>query len=355
MMYKKIDVLQIEHSSICNAACPQCLREWWGGDHSRIKQTYIPTEFYEKQIPQYVYDNLTEIDFCGTVGDPCTAPNFIEVCKVIKQKNPKIKISVATNGGMRDPEWWTELGSTLTNIDNIIFGIDGLEDTNWIYRVNVRWSKLMANVKAFIAGGGIAYWQMIMFKHNEHQYEQAELLSKELGFRNFFKIYNHRFMIESATGRLAKGGNGEILMPPSNKSEQSIIIQRKENIIKEREAWVKEANKSKICCEAVETNSAYIDAETHLMPCCFIAGAKFTLHPTENPFDGYYDLWSKYGGDNIKLDLHDWNTILEGNFFKSITERWEMKLKEGRLIVCSMVCSKNEKIALSVFNNNSNI
>ena len=47
--YKKITTIQIEHSSLCNAACPQCTRELKGNDYSWFKQTYIPTEFYEEK------------------------------------------------------------------------------------------------------------------------------------------------------------------------------------------------------------------------------------------------------------------------------------------------------------------
>jgi hypothetical protein len=30
------------------------MREWWNGDYSKIKQTYLPTEFYENKIPQHI-------------------------------------------------------------------------------------------------------------------------------------------------------------------------------------------------------------------------------------------------------------------------------------------------------------
>ena len=51
----------------------------------------------------------------------------------------------------------------------IIFGIDGLEDTNHIYRKNVKWKKLEENIKIYIKYGGTASWQFIVFEHNKHQ------------------------------------------------------------------------------------------------------------------------------------------------------------------------------------------
>lgn len=341
MFYKKITSIQIEQSSMCNAACPQCLREWWDGDYSRINQTYIPTEFYETRIPQHVYDGLENINFCGTVGDSCTSPNFIDVIRVIKRKNPNIHISVATNGGMRTPAWWAELASVLTPNDYVIFGIDGLEDTNWIYRVNVRWSKLMENVKAFINAGGNAQWQFIVFQHNEHQINIAEQQSKDLGFKHFFTIYNNRFVVEDLFKKTSLGANGQPLLPPTQVNEVSVLLRRDKEMPTEPTEWMKVAETQCIKCQAQELNEAYLDAETHLLPCCYLAGAKFTLDPTDQ-YDGYYKHWKEFGGDKIKLDRNEWDDVVSGEYFKELSSTWNKKFGEGRLLVCSGVCSSND-------------
>ena len=43
----------------------------------------------------------------------------------------------------------------------------------------------MENVDAFIGNGGSAFWEYLVFKHNQHQIEEARLLSKKLGFKKF--------------------------------------------------------------------------------------------------------------------------------------------------------------------------
>lgn len=349
MFYNKVVNIQIEHSSMCNAACPQCLREWWGGDYSRINQTYIPTEFYETRIPQHVYDNLEKINFCGTVGDSCTAPNFIDVCRVIKRKNPKIEISIATNGGMRTPSWWAELASVLSPTDPVIFGIDGLADTNDIYRVNVRWNKLMSNVQSFIDAGGHAEWQFITFAHNEHQLVSAEELSKKMGFKRFFTIYNNRFVVEELFENKSVSSKGVELLPPKAEQEKSILLRRENPMPTDPEEWVKIAEQQCIKCQAQEMKEAYIDAETHLFPCCYLAGAKFTLDPTEVR-DGYYDLWIAHGGDKIKLDRNDWDDVVSGEYYQALVKSWSQKFRQGRLLVCSGVCSSSE-VQFSVYKN----
>lgn len=339
--YKKITTIQIEHSSLCNAACPQCTRELKGNDYSWFKQTYIPTEFYEEKIPQYIYDQLETIDFCGVMGDPCMAPNFIDVCRIIKNKNPNIHLGISTNGGMRNADWWAELGSVLKINDSVMFGIDGLEDTNWIYRVGVKWNKVMENAQAFINAGGKAHWQFIPFAHNEHQIESARKLSEEMGFIRFFILANDRFITDELSGDKRKGADGKILLPPGMTEARHNLLQEKKIPIDHR-AWLEEAKKGCIECGSQKTNEVYIDSETHLMPCCFIAGAKFTREPGQEAYDGYYDLWNELGGDAIKLSNHSWEEILNGEFFKSIQQRWTAEFGQGRLFVCSAICSKTE-------------
>lgn len=344
--YKRIKNIQIETSTICNAACPQCLREWHNGDYSFFTQTYIPTDFYETRIPDQVYRELQSINFCGVMGDPCAAPNFIDVCKIVKKKNPNISISIATNGGMKSPDWWAELANVLGPNDSVIFGIDGLEDTNHIYRANVRWSSLSRNFKSFIDAGGNAHWQFIVFAHNEHQIKLAEQFSIEQGFKKFFTIYNNRFFIEDLFGRETYGADGSRLMPPTNKEEKSILLKFDK---KTEEEWGMISENSCIKCQSVEFEELYIDAETHLLPCCYIAGAKFTLN--SNDPDGYYKLWTEYGGDNLKLNLHDWDVVINSQFWTELENSWTKKFSDGRLLVCSGTCSTNLEAKFTLYRN----
>jgi radical SAM protein with 4Fe4S-binding SPASM domain len=172
--------IQIENSSICNAACPQCIREFKEPTKDWINETYLDISFFEN-IPDEVYQKLKIFYFTGNIGDPCTAPNFLEVCKFVRAKNPNMFIKISTNGGMKSPDFWTQLGTILGSKSEVIFAIDGLEDTNHIYRVNVKWDKVMANAQAFITAGGQAFWQFIAFKHNEHQIPEIKKLAKEIG------------------------------------------------------------------------------------------------------------------------------------------------------------------------------
>ena len=65
----------------------------------------------------------------------------------------------------------------------------------------VKFNKVIENAKSYIDAGGRAQWNFIVFKHNEHQVEEAKELSKQLGFyniliRNTGRFFNHHTIEE---------------------------------------------------------------------------------------------------------------------------------------------------------------
>ena len=95
----------------------------------------------------------------------------------------------------------TELASIICKPgDFAVFSVDGLEDTNHIYLRNTIFSKIMKNADAFISAGGIAHWDYIVFRHNEHQVESARTLALSMGFQEFYTKVTRRFAIVPNTG-----------------------------------------------------------------------------------------------------------------------------------------------------------
>jgi hypothetical protein len=143
----------------------------------------------KRMIPNQIAKNITHIDYCGTVGDPCMAPDLLPILKYFSESSPNIIQYVRTNGGMRNVEFWTMLGNffsrsiTNQNFGNVVFSVDGLEDTNHIYRRGVKWEKLIAHMRAYSATGAIATWEWLIFEHNQHQLVEAKALAKELNFK----------------------------------------------------------------------------------------------------------------------------------------------------------------------------
>mgnify|MGYP000657292039 CR=1 FL=1 len=84
-------------------------------------------------------------------------------------------------------EFWKKLASY--DRVRVLFGIDGLNDTNHLYRINVNWDALMRNVKSYISNGGTASWQFIVFDHNQHQIFHLALLIALVQQDHTFRIF----------------------------------------------------------------------------------------------------------------------------------------------------------------------
>ena len=130
------------------------------------------------------------------------------------------------------------------HLDYCVFSIDGLEDTNHIYRRNVKWNKIMENAMSFISTGASAHWDMLVFEHNKHQVEEAKELAKEMGFTWFRSKETDRW--DTYTSNLGILPANEY-QPPSYGRE--------------------------INCEKDRDSSVYLDYTGKYWPCCHMAEA----------------------------------------------------------------------------------
>ena len=340
--YNRIDELEIENSSICNAACPQCAREFKPNNHNWFKQTFLLNEFFLDRIPENIYNSLKIISFAGVVGDPCAAPNFLDVCQIVKSKAPQAKIKISTNGGMKNVEFWKNLGSLLKNTEHLIyFAIDGLEDTNHLYRKNVNWSKVIDNASAFINAGGNAHWQFIVFKHNEHQIDEATKLARNLGFSNFIAKQSHRFLFDDLFNLSPILSNGNKLMPTDIEIHRHKLLSEKK--IKNLVTYINYLENKKIDCYAMHKNSVYIDALGLAYPCCYIAGSVFLFEGLNIKIDdGWNNLWTKENKEKINLYKNNLLDVINDDFFLKIKDGWDKNYKLGKLSICATSCSKSK-------------
>jgi len=334
--YNKLREIEIENSGFCNAACPQCVRELTPGDHSWFTEKCLSVDFFKNRIPDHVYADLEILRFAGTIGDPCAAPNFLQVCKAVREKGTHFRINVSTNGGMKSPDWWARLAVALGPNSEVQFAIDGLADTNDIYRVNVKWNKVIENAKAFIAAGGNANWQYIVFQHNQHQVEQARAFAESLGFKQFIVKPSHRFFLDELFGVQRYGSNGVLIQPPTEEGMvHKVVMQTKPLNLTD---WFKKSENTCVSCHAQKDRAAYIDYLGHLWPCCYLGAGLWVRHGKKFP-DGWDELWARTGGDLVNLHLQDWDTVFNGEFFNGISNSWDKDYSNGRLATCAGTCS----------------
>lgn len=189
MTLSDIKILQIESTSHCNAACPHCSRfDDRGLLHPNLSLAHLNADLLIKNLQISQLTNLKQVLLEGDRGDPLMHPDIEKLIAAFSNAPTTPKITLVTNGAIRSKIWWAKLGKKAYPGLEVHFSIDGLEDTNHLYRVNLHFDKILENAQAFIAAGGKAVWKFIRFKHNQHQIQQALELSQQLGFAEFHSV-----------------------------------------------------------------------------------------------------------------------------------------------------------------------
>ena len=370
--FEELERIHVELSSACNAACPSCPRNADGGyTIPWLKQRTMSLADFKLIFDTTVLRQLDSILFCGNFGDPIFCKDLPGILEYINSVNHNVDVKVHTNGGIRLTEWWASLPTKHKKL-TVVFSIDGLHDTNHIYRRNVKWDRVMENVAAYIGAGGIATWEFLIFKHNEHQMDLATQIADQMGFRDI--QFKRPFGFDDANSNydamrvVDSNGNFDYHIYPPSQVDYNNRNVDKQQLNKHRshaglpldayqESWqVKndyydevvaiEVEKfahlddTGISCMTKNNKEVYIDSAGYLHPCCFlgIGGQNVTL-----AYDSIqYNKWLE---DNIELDannvkLHSLKHIMDSKFLGAIEETWAKTHKDGRMMCCSKMCSK---------------
>lgn len=177
--------LNIDSSSRCNLSCPGCARTKNITSGSNLDISDMPMEyFYALVRPE---NKITNLSYNLSLSDPIYSGVFLEQLEYLNTLgNYRPKVNISTNASGRNRNWWMNFAKILDNKDRVEFAIDGLEDTNHIYRVNSKWPSIMLAVKTLRENwSGKMMWRYVIFEHNVHQVKQAKELAIQLGFDMF--------------------------------------------------------------------------------------------------------------------------------------------------------------------------
>lgn len=234
-MYK---VLHLEPTDVCNLACPLCARERDPTFDKNVKH-HLTLDQIKNKFDDEAIAGLDKMFMCGNYGDPAAGQHTLEIYQYFRSVNPTIVLGMNTSGSLRNYTWWQELVEILNQPkDYVVFSIDGLEDTNSIYRVNSTWHRLIENAQSFINAGGHAHWDMLVYKHNEHQVDACEQMARDMGFKWFRAKVSKR--------------------PLVNELEYPV-------------AWDRlQYTPGTIDCHALKESSVYVDAQGRVSPCCWL-------------------------------------------------------------------------------------
>ncbi len=343
-MYTQSDIraIHLEVTTHCNAHCPQCPRNIDGGARNpNMPLTQLYLADIEKIFPRPDFPNLKRIQVCGNYGDAIMARDFLEIARYLKSLYPHISITLATNGSLRPVDWWRDLA---VHVDHCVFGIDGLADTHALYRRGTDFDTIIANAKAYIAGGGRAEWAYLIFRHNQHQVDEAHRLSQELGFHEFSAKATSRFYDEGrkAATSPVRDESGEIvyrLEAPSDVRLGNAELDRlDQTLLGDAQKFNDYITSTKIDCKAISRAKLYISGEGHVFPCCWVGN----IYPSDKSWRDTQRggaILRSGGLDLLDAKIHPIGAILEGEFFKrTVPEAW--KCGPDRLKVCSKMCGE---------------
>ena len=340
--YEDIRSIHLEVTQNCQASCPMCDRNMNGeGINPHINLDELTLDDCKRIFTPDFVKQLKTMYMCGNLGDPIVAKDTLEIFKYFRQHNANMWLSMNTNAGAKNETWWRDLATTFGRMGAVIFSVDGLRDTNHIYRQGVVWNNVERNMKAFISAGGRARWDFLIFEHNQHQVEEAEALANEWGCEKFMKKKTGRFIDtktkpkESHQAKDRKGKDSAELKKPDKKylnkalSKQEVIINKYGSM----DAYYDAAP---VICKVKKDNSLYISAEGLALPCCWTAGRMYKWWHKDPKVEQIWD----FIPDKNALDARNGlDKVFSTGIFEEIQSSWSKpSCGEGKLKVCAMKC-----------------
>ena len=327
--YQDIRQVHLEISTRCNAACPDCPRNFRGVD---VLDTYPVLDMKlatAKQIfTESFLHQLNKILINGNHGDFVTAQDGLEIVEYFLSVNPKLEIEISTNGSAR-PNIWEPLGKLGVRVD---FRLDGLKDTHHLYRQNTDFEFILDNARKFIEAGGYAVWTMILFDHNQHQINECRQLSKDLGFKNFWLVDHGRnsFPVFTTDRRLS-----HIIGNYSDSTDFDKLFKDSHTYIVDPLGPIRnEKSNRKINCHAKNAQEIYIAANGEVYPCCWL---------------GFYPMVSDRRSSNPQLkSIISNNNAIEHSieesikWFNQVEQAWDKSVQDGKIYACNEQCGIRE-------------
>lgn len=299
-----LEWIDIELTSFCNIKCKGCFRVISKEADKILNKSYIDIDVIRKRFQKEMFPSIKIINFCGSVDEPCSHPQFFEIIKHFADWD--CHINIATNGSLRTVKWWTELASVLPKSHKVVWGIDGSDELSEEYREGSSFKKVQQNYRAFIAAGGRANWQFISFEHNEHQLETARQIAKDEGFIEFKTIISHR-----------KDSGG----------------------VKHKKVEAQES--PCISCKYSNQKRIFVNHMGNVIPCCHLNSKMLEFAVNPKPKDRFEEILVEedYMNDinlaNVSLD-----EAMNGKVWTEIQNSWT---SDNRISKCVSTCKENNR------------
>ena len=346
--YEDVRVIHLENTQNCQASCPMCDRNQNGGDiNPHIDLSELTLEDCKRIFEPEFIAQLKTMYMCGNLGDPIVAKDTLEIFKYFREHNKDMWLSMNTNAGARDEAWWAELAKIYGRMGTVIFSVDGLRDTNHLYRQGVVWDNVERAMRSFIAAGGRARWDFLIFEHNQHQVEEAREISERMGFERFVSKKTGRFVTASSEKKeshqaVDKKGNKTAQLKKPDEKYQNQAIKQYDQVKSKHGTMDAYYDRAEIQCKVKDEGNLFITAEGLAMPCCWTAGRMYKWWHKDPKVEQVWDFIDDVGGKNaIDAKTHGLRAVFDTGIFDNIEASWNKpSCADGKLKVCSMKCGK---------------
>jgi MoaA/NifB/PqqE/SkfB family radical SAM enzyme len=355
--FEAIRHVHLELTTRCNALCPMCRRTEFGGVARGLAIRDLSIEEIRTIFTPDFLRQLRQVDLCGVHGDPVAARSFDAAVEWFAAANAALAIEVYTNGALRPPQWWAELARRIAAI-RVVFAIDGLEDTYAFYRRGASFDKVVENARAFIDAGGRAQWDFLVFRHNEHQLDEAKRRASELGFSSFVPKFSGRFYRgyyendakfkeEEKWNRFpVHDADREIvgyLEPPTNPAFVNPVFAQMAKYVARDGSLGPYWDKTKICCSVLANHSIFVAADGAIFPCCWTYSASLNqaVYGINGPFDDQMETLLRRCGGRATIDARrrSLRDICRSELFRQVASSWGRRgLADGKLKICARMC-----------------
>ena len=336
-MYTKlsdINVLDVAITSVCNALCMDCSR-WWAHHDQQFHNpvdTHTNHHWPWQQLIDHtmVLPNIKRILICGNAGDPMSHPNISDIVETWHQQWPHCDIEIDTNGSLGSDQQWQVL-SQLDRV-RVRFAVDGLDDTNHIYRRGVPWHRVQHNIQRWSDWGCRGTLKTIDFPWNESQRDQIHAWSKQL---NFNWLLDARWSphldqhIQSLHRNQPKPSKWLGSTDPHEDWHDTHI----ESMIR---TWISHNKPMQAECRS-DGEWLYINHDHRVWPCCYWANVEYS----QNHAMRFHQraLMKEFEPNWNSLYHHTLEQILQHPMLKNLEQLWQGTDKSNTSSLCLEQCS----------------
>ena len=333
-----INKLDLALTSVCNAKCLDCAR-WWVDDESQYHNpadTHANHHWPIDQLKHHL-DQLTHIKsilICGNAGDPFAHPQLADICEWMMSRW-HAHISIDTNGSLGTDATWQRLAQ-LDGVE-IRFAVDGLDETNHIYRRGVSWPRVKHNILAWHRLGGEAVLKTIDFPWNEPDRHSIQQWANDLGWSwqldaRWSPEMDEFILKQSRT-------DADIMQWPKDRPEMVWDDDStwQEHVSRRIDEWQSAGGHIEAECRSYG-DWIYINHDHTVWPCCYWANSLYVQD--RNSREHLKWMLKDQPPQWNSLDHHELRDIIQSPILQNIEKLWEGNNINSTSMLCIKHCGR---------------